>query len=125
MNTKLILLSGAILVGLGIGLGAFGAHGLKDILERNGRVGTYETAALYHLIHGLALLAVGLIALQRPGESWAGPAWSFLVGTVVFSGSLYALAISNKGFLGAITPIGGLGFLLGWGWLAFLIVRRL
>lgn len=99
---------------LAVALGAFGAHGLKDVLAQNGTVAIWEKAVLYHFIHAVMLF---VLAQRRPVLTGA---WlSFLVGIVVFSGSLYLLAVTNVKWLGAITPIGGLSFLLGWGWLVF------
>lgn len=102
--------AGAVLMFLGVGLGAFGAHGLKDILLENGRLETWDTAVLYHLIHGLAVWVLGHVA---PGRRVAG--FCLVMGVLVFSGSLYLLCITNIGWLGAITPIGGVFFLVGWG----------
>ena len=97
---------------LAVVLGAFGAHGLKDLLGRNGTTAIWEKAVLYHFIH-----AVMLFILAERKSFPAVPWWSFFAGIVVFSGSLYVLAVTNMLWLGAITPIGGLSFLLGWGWL--------
>lgn len=103
----------AALVGfLAVALGAFGAHGLKDLLARNGTLATYETAVLYHLVHAVVLLALAYRAPFRKG-----PFFAFLFGILVFSGTLYLLAVTNTRWLGAITPIGGVGFLVGWAWL--------
>jgi uncharacterized membrane protein YgdD (TMEM256/DUF423 family) len=105
---------------LAVALGAFGAHGLKDILQRNGTTEIWQTAALYHLVHAAVSLMVAANAGE--GKPWASRSWGFFfAGILVFSGSLYALALSNVRVLGAITPLGGL-CLLG-GWLA-LVVRR-
>jgi uncharacterized membrane protein YgdD (TMEM256/DUF423 family) len=94
---------------LGVALGAFGAHGLKEVLVRNDAVATWQTAVLYHLAHSLALL---LVASREPFHVWA---WRlFAIGIVVFSGSLYLLALTSVKVLGAITPIGGVCFLGGW-----------
>jgi uncharacterized membrane protein YgdD (TMEM256/DUF423 family) len=98
---------------LAVALGAFGAHGLKEILEQNKAVETWRTAAFYHLIH-----AVMLFVLARRKPVPTGPWLSFLLGIVFFSGSLYLLAVTNATWLGAITPIGGVSFLVGWLWLA-------
>lgn len=98
----------AFVVFLGIALGAFGAHGLADRLEETGRLDNWETATLYHLIHGIALFVVALRSSRALGYFW------FLAGVVLFSGSLYALALSDIGKLGAITPLGGVSFLVGW-----------
>ena len=97
---------------LAVALGAFGAHGLKDILAQNGTPAIWEKAVFYHFIHAVMLF---LIAGRKPfaASAW----WCFLAGIVVFSGSLYLLAVTNAHWLGAITPIGGAGFLAGWGWL--------
>jgi uncharacterized membrane protein YgdD (TMEM256/DUF423 family) len=94
---------------LAVALGAFGAHGLKDTLNANGTLDVWHTGSLYHLIHAVVLLA---IASRKPEFSLE---WSlFLAGIVIFSGSLYLLAISNVKWLGAITPIGGVCLLAGW-----------
>jgi uncharacterized membrane protein YgdD (TMEM256/DUF423 family) len=106
---------GALFGCLGVGLGAFGAHGLKEKLQTLGTTATFHTATEYHLYHALALLAVGLLALAgRPGPALSVAGWSFLVGILLFSGSLYALAVTGYTKLGAITPFGGILFLVGW-----------
>ncbi len=92
-----------------VALGAFGAHGLKDVLVQNDTLSVWQTAALYHLVHSVLLLA---LASREPLRMWA---WRwFAAGIVIFSGSLYALAISNVKILGAVTPLGGVCLLLGW-----------
>ena len=98
----------AIVVFLGIVLGAFGAHALEELLAENGREAIWETATLYHLIHGIALFVVAMAAARPLGY------WCFLIGIVLFSGSLYALALSDIPKLGIITPFGGVAFLIGW-----------
>ncbi|MGC1478949.1 MAG: DUF423 domain-containing protein [Chthoniobacterales bacterium] len=105
----------AAVLGLtGVALGAFGAHGLAGLLEANGRVGNWETAAFYHLVHAVALLA---LALAGRADRWMTGLWTG--GVLVFSGSLYLLAVTNVGWLGAITPIGGTALIAGWGLLLF------
>ncbi|MEO6742013.1 MAG: DUF423 domain-containing protein [Chthoniobacteraceae bacterium] len=99
---------------LAVALGAFGAHGLHDVLEKNGRLATWETAVLYHLTHAVVLL---LIATLRPLRTAAW--WLMLAGVLIFSGTLYVLALTNVKWLGAITPIGGVCLLAGWLALAF------
>ena len=96
----------AILGFTGVALGAFGAHGLKDVLSANGTAAVWQTAVLYQLVHAVASLWA---AERRPfvARLWAA-------GVLFFSGSLYALAITNVKWLGAITPVGGVLFLLGW-----------
>ena len=95
-----------------VALGAFGAHGLKAILQRHETLETWQTAVFYHAFHTLVLLAL----TAYPGVS-KGAVISFVFGIVVFSGSLYVLAVTNMRWLGAVTPIGGLGLLVGWAWL--------
>lgn len=99
---------------LAVALGAFGAHGLKDLLARNGTVEIWEKAVFYHFIHAVMLF---VLAERKPFP--AVPWWSFLAGIVIFSGSLYLLAATAQHWLGAITPLGGVSFLLGWCWLVF------
>lgn len=102
---------------LGVALGAFGAHGLKEVLVANGRLDDWRTAVLYHLVHTAVLVAISL-GEKVPRAAW----WLFASGITVFSGTLYVLAITNMKWLGAITPLGGLA-LLG-GWLALAFARR-
>jgi uncharacterized membrane protein YgdD (TMEM256/DUF423 family) len=99
---------------LAVALGAFGAHGLKEILAQNGTAKIWEKAAFYHFFHAVMLF---VIAGRKPFMAVAW--WNFLAGIVIFSGSLYLLAVTNVKWLGAITPIGGLSFLTGWAWLFF------
>ena len=97
-----------------VALGAFGAHALKNRLSAE-MVAVWHTGVEYHIYHALGLLAVGLVATQLPESAllkWSG--WLMLAGIVLFSGSLYALALSGERWLGAITPIGGIGFLAAW-----------
>jgi len=103
----------AVLGFLAVSLGAFGAHGLKDLLAQHNTAAIWDKAVLYHFIHTVMLFA---LAQRRPVQT--GPYLSFLAGIVIFSGSLYLLAVTNARWLGAITPLGGLSFLVGWAWLA-------
>jgi uncharacterized membrane protein YgdD (TMEM256/DUF423 family) len=100
---------------LAVALGAFGAHGLKNLLGRNGTADVWEKAVFYHFIH-----AVMLFVLAERKTVPAFPWWSFLAGILLFSGSLYLLAVTGIHWLGFLTPFGGLSFLLGWGWLVFM-----
>lgn len=105
---------GSLIMLLGVALGAFGAHGLKDRLSIEAKQ-IYQTAILYHLIHGLALLAVGWLALLKPMDgNIRNAGWCFIIGILLFSGSLYVLSLTGIKKLGIITPFGGLAFLLGW-----------
>lgn len=114
MKSTTALRLAAILGFLGVALGAFGAHGLKAVLTANARLDDWRTATLYHLVHAAVLVAISL------GDKVPRVAvWLFTSGIVIFSGTLYALAITNIKWLGAITPIGGLCLLGGWLALAF------
>lgn len=121
MNGANWLRLGAILGGLAVACGAFAAHGLEDRLNERG-LGLFETAARYQMYHALALIAVGLLAgTARGGRALGVAGWSFSLGILLFSGSLYALALTGVRWLGAITPIGGVLFLVGW---AALVAHR-
>jgi len=118
------ILTGAAWGFLGVGLGAFGAHGLRASASTQA-MGWWQTATLYHLIHALALVAVGLVQLQGPRVAPAG--WAFLLGSLVFSGTLYAMALGAPRWLGAVTPLGGLGMMAGWlllAWPAYRLLER-
>ena len=114
MTAKGVLITAGILGAISVGIGAFGAHGLKDLLATNGRADTFETAVKYQFYHTLALFLLGLLMVNHNVPQFTYAAYSFLAGTVVFSGSLYILCLTNVGWLGAITPLGGVGFILGW-----------
>ena len=105
--------TGAALCGLGVLLGAFGAHGLKDRLTPE-MLAVFETGIRYHLIHALGILAVGTAVSRWPHTSVSVAGWCFIAGIVLFSGSLYLLSVTGIRWLGAITPIGGLLFIAGW-----------
>lgn len=106
---------GAMLGFLAVGAGAFGAHGLDGRLKQLGTEATFQTAAEYHLTHALALAAVGLaVGAWGPSRASTVAGWSFVLGTLLFSGSLYVLALTGVRWLGAITPFGGLALLAGW-----------
>jgi uncharacterized membrane protein YgdD (TMEM256/DUF423 family) len=120
---RLWILIGSLSGGLSVLTGAFGAHGLRDQLSPR-QMEIYQTACHYQLAHALALVLVGVIAglISKEGispSSLSVAGWAFTLGTIIFSGSLYALAITDIKILGAITPIGGLGFILGWFALAY------
>src|SRR4051812_23145779 len=113
MTSRSAIRIAALMGFLAVLLGAFGAHGLENVLSRNNRLDTWHTAVLYHIVHALVLL---VLAYRVPLRS--GPFVAFLGGIVLFSGSLYLLAVTNMLWLGKfITPIGGLSFLAGWAWL--------
>jgi uncharacterized membrane protein YgdD (TMEM256/DUF423 family) len=106
---------GAVLGGVAVATGAFGAHSLKAVLAVD-QLAVFETAVRYQMYHALALMAVSLARDRKPDLPWWDRAgWSFLLGTVLFSGSLYVLVFTGVRVLGAVTPLGGLAFLIGWG----------
>jgi uncharacterized membrane protein YgdD (TMEM256/DUF423 family) len=114
MNSTLATRIAAAMGLLAVALGAFGAHGLKDLLAQNGTTAIWEKAVLYHFIHAVMLF---VLAERKPFPTVAW--WSFLIGILFFSGSLYLLSVTNELWLGAVTPIGGVSFLFGWAWLIF------
>jgi len=101
-----------------VAAGAFGAHALKARLSAD-MLAVFEVGARYQLIHALALLAAAWVAGRWPGPAALAAGWMFVAGSVLFSGSLYLLALSGARWLGAITPIGGVAFLAGWACLAW------
>jgi uncharacterized membrane protein YgdD (TMEM256/DUF423 family) len=102
----------AALCFLAVALGAFGAHAFKSIIARNGMVDVWNKAVLYHFIH-----AIAIFVLAFSGTTQRSASWLFCAGIILFSGSLYTMALTNLRWLGAITPLGGLCFLAGWAWL--------
>jgi uncharacterized membrane protein YgdD (TMEM256/DUF423 family) len=110
--------TGAILSGLGVALGAFGAHGLKERVAPD-LLTVFETGVRYHMYHALALLAVGWAVSRNPLGILNAAGVLFVVGIVLFSGSLYVMTLTGARWLGAITPLGGLAFLVGWTLLAW------
>jgi len=121
---KTVIITGAILGGLGVILGAFGAHALKETLTASGRLDTYETAVKYQMYHSLALVLLGIIMSQFEHKMLNYSAYAFIVGMVIFSGSLYILCATGITKLGAITPIGGLFLIAGWVLLALGIYKN-
>lgn len=120
---RLFFALGALSALIGVAAGAFGAHGLEARISPD-RLEIWKTAAHYQLIHALGLLAVAW-AVSRWSTALAGTAgWLLVAGTVLFSGSLYALSLTGVRWLGAITPLGGLAFLAGWACLAWVALRR-
>jgi uncharacterized membrane protein YgdD (TMEM256/DUF423 family) len=105
--------AGAIVMFLGVALGAFGAHGLKDILSEPMKA-VYETGVRYQMIHGIALFIVAWLSSRGSSNQVHAAGWFFLAGTFIFSGSLYLLSLTGVKAWGAVTPIGGLAFLAGW-----------
>ncbi len=121
---KTLLIAGALLSGLGVAIGAFGAHALKAVLTQSGRTDTFETAVKYQFYHALALLLIGIIYAAFPNRSVLNAGYAILAGVIVFSGSLYILCFTGIRWLGAITPIGGVLMIIGWGLLLYGIIRN-
>ncbi len=105
---------------LAVALGAFGAHGLKETLEQNGRVEEWKTASLYHLVHSVTMLVVALQLANAGGAAFSPPFWLFGLGILCFSGSLYYLCLTNAKWVWPITPLGGVFLIAGW---LFIIIR--
>ena len=124
MNGKKLIQIASIFGAIAVGIGAFGAHGLKEILAETGRLETFETAVKYHFYHSLALLMVGILFLFKPDWKQLKLAGTLMIlGILIFSGSLYILCLTGITWLGAITPLGGVAFILGWVFL-FLAVSK-
>jgi len=115
---KRILVIGALAAGIGVAAGAFGAHGLRPILSEK-MMAVFETGVRYHLVHALAMLIAGLSAHWFNHRVFVRAGWSFFAGILIFPGSLYILALTDIRTLGMLTPLGGLAFLTGWGFLAW------
>lgn len=114
VTAKIFLLLGSANAALAVMLGAFGAHALKARLDVS-LLKAYHTAVEYHFYHALGLILVGIIAMNLPANIWLkSSGWSMLVGIILFSGSLYLMSIFNLRWLGMVTPIGGLLFILAW-----------
>lgn len=120
---KLVLSFGAISGLLGICLGAFGAHAMKKMLEESGKLEVYETAVKYQFYHAFALLILGILMQKAQPAVYTYSGYAFMLGTVIFSGSLYILCFSGISKWGAVTPIGGVILIVGWGLLLLGILR--
>lgn len=118
---RLFVVVGALSAFIGVAAGAFGAHALKFRLTPD-LLAVFDTGARYQLFHALALMAVAWACRQWPSARWAG--WCFVAGTLLFSGSLYVLALTGVRAFGAVTPFGGVAFLLGWLLLAWSAWKR-
>jgi uncharacterized membrane protein YgdD (TMEM256/DUF423 family) len=120
---KPFLVTGAVAAGLAVAAGAFGAHALAGRLTPE-RLAVFETAVRYQMYHALALLFVGWVGRTLEASTLlTGAGWCFVAGIVLFSGSLYLLVLTDTGWLGAVTPVGGGAFLAGWALLGWALVR--
>lgn len=120
---KFFLLSGSVLGILGVAIGAFGAHALKAMLEAAGRADTFETGVRYLFYHAIALVLVGILSKEFPGNTinWSGNA--FLLGTLIFSGSLFLICFTGINVFGAVAPIGGTLLIIGWALLFWSVLK--
>jgi uncharacterized membrane protein YgdD (TMEM256/DUF423 family) len=124
MKPKSLLITGSIFMALAVAFGAFGAHIVQDTLTAD-RFEVYKTAVEYHFYHAIGLLILGSVSMQFEESKWLK--WSgycLLAGILIFSGSLYILTLTDTGWLGMVTPIGGFAFMLGWGLFAVGIGKR-
>lgn len=119
---EMILATGAILAGLGVAAGAFGAHLLRERLSEVGLT-SWHTATSYQMYHALALIVTARMLTRHPSRLLRYACWLFIAGTVVFSGSLYLVALDTVPAVGVLTPLGGLGLLAAWACLAVAMVR--
>ncbi len=119
---KFWLISAGISGFLSVALGAFGAHTLKNVLDDYGK-SIYEKAVLYQMFHTIALFVVGILQYLVKDTSFSIAGWGFFIGILLFSGSLYLLAVTETKWLGVITPFGGMAFLFSWFWLVLTIIK--
>ncbi len=122
--TRLFVLIGALVAGLAVAAGAFGAHALADRVSA-ARLETFETAVQYQMYHALALVLTGLLAQHSAADALAWAGYLFAAGILIFSGSLYVLVLTDTAWLGAVTPLGGVAFIAGWALLAWTAISRL
>jgi len=122
MTPRAAMVLGALLAGAAVVAGAFAAHGLRGRLDPES-LGVFETAARYQIYHGIALVIAALAAGRWPEARFSPVWWMFLVGTVVFSGSLYLLALTGVRAIGVLTPIGGVLLIAGWATFAWRVAR--
>jgi uncharacterized membrane protein YgdD (TMEM256/DUF423 family) len=118
---RMFFILGSISAGAAVALGAFAAHGLRSRVAPD-LLATFEVGARYHMYHALALLAAAWAGARWPGGAATLAGWLFVAGTLLFSGSLYLLALTGQRWLGAVTPLGGAAFIAGWlalAWTAF------
>lgn len=120
---KFFLLSGSVMGLLGVAIGAFGAHALKAMLEAAGRADTFETGVRYMFYHAIALVLVGILSKEFPGNTlyWSGNA--FILGTLIFSGSLFLICFTGINVFGAVAPIGGTLLIIGWALLFWSVLK--
>ena len=114
MNQRTVLTIGIVLAVLAVGIGAFGAHSLRHLLEQNARTETFELAVRYQFYHAFAIIFSGVLMFHFPSKHVRRGVVCFAVGILFFSGSLYTLSLTGLRMLGAVTPVGGVLFIAGW-----------
>ncbi len=119
---RLFFTAGAVAAFVGVALGAFGAHALKDRLTPD-MLSIFEVGVRYQMYHALGLIAVAWASARWPEKNLNGAGWAFMIGIIVFSGTLYLLSLTGMRWFGAITPLGGIAFLIGWAILVWSIGR--
>ena len=124
MSPKAAIIIGSMLGFLSVATGAFGAHAWKSFLTETNRLGTFETAVQYQMYHALAIILTGILGFILPKTDFSLVTLLFLLGILIFSGSLYLLCASGIRWLGAITPLGGTAFLAAWLLLAWKLFRQ-
>lgn len=122
---KTFLIIGSVLGALSVIIGAFGAHALKGLLESTGRIETFETAVKYQFFHALGLILLGILMFNLKHQFFQYAGYSFVIGTIVFSGSLYILCLTGITKFGIITPLGGLVMIAGWIFLMLGIIKSM
>jgi len=122
---KLFLIIGSILGALSVIIGAFGAHALKKLLESTGRIEVFETAVKYQFYHALALILLGILMFNIKHQLLNYAGYSFVIGVIIFSGSLYILCLTGITKFGMITPMGGLFMIAGWLFLLVGIIKSI
>ena len=121
MRTNVIISVGSFNIALAIALSAFAAHGLEQFLDIK-QLQTFKTACEFHLWHGLGIILLGLVSLSIPSAGKI--VWLMLIGILLFCGSLYILSTTELGWIGWITPFGGIAFIASWVWLSWIVLRR-
>ncbi len=125
MTSKSLLITGSVFMALAVIFGAFGAHIVQDLLTPD-RFAVYQTGVEYHFYHALGLLLLGAVTLSYKANRWLNySGYCMVTGIIIFSGSLYLLTLTDTGWLGAVTPIGGIAFILGWIFLAVGVIRNM
>lgn len=122
-NVKRLIITGSVFAFMAVALGAFGAHSLKNVLDDYGMM-IWEKAVFYQMIHALAIIFCGVLQNMFLKINFKNAAYSFIAGNILFSGSLYILALSDIKVLGAVTPLGGISFLLGWGLIIYNLTKK-